>query len=98
MRIIDNDVTGDLVLNENAIITATVTGQVTVRKGSSLSVTGAICGDLVLQRGTTALVEGNIFGDVINNGGYLHIFGAVTGKVEENSGRTVVEKKSSITF
>ena len=87
-----------MVLNENTVILATVTGQVTVKTARSLSVTGAICGDLILERGSTALVEGNIFGDVINNGGYLHLFGAVTGKVVENRGRTVIEKKSSFTF
>lgn len=98
MQTIVDDTTGDLVLKENAVITATVTGRVTVTKGNSLSVSGTICGDLILEYDSTALIEGNVFGNVINNGGYLHIFGSVTGRVEENAGRTVIAKKSSFTF
>ena len=57
-----------------------IAGTVTVAEDTILQLHGKVAGSLILLPRSAAFVHGAVDGDVVNRGGYLEIFGAVTGQ------------------
>lgn len=83
----------DLIIKESSSLIGQVRGNVTVCERVNLQLHGLVVGNLILKSGSEVFLHGTVDGDVINEGGYLTIYGRITGTVHDRAGKTVVAFK-----
>ena len=55
-----------------------------------------MAGSLILLPRSAAFVHGTVDGDIVNRGGYLEIFGTVTGQVMRQAGTTAIDTMAEV--
>ncbi len=94
MKIISDEITGELNVNEDVLLTGTNHGNIFVQAGGNLALDGKCNGIIIVKSGGIARVSGSVNGYVFNMGGELyvdpsakisegayHIFGMTQGNV-----------------
>ena len=82
MRTIDQDCEQDLELAGPVLISARVSGDVTIATGANVRITGEIVGTVTVRPQGTVVLMGRIKGGIVNEGGAVDIFGFV-GRVSD---------------
>jgi len=96
MRIRNDKIEGDTIINEDTQIDGMIVGNTTVAEGIQLKLNGMIVGKLVVAKNSTIQLYGTVDGDVVNEGGRLEVFGTVNGKVFRKDGDTLVDSKAIV--
>ena len=90
---IDND----LLLSEELIFHGMVTGNVTIDNGGKFILDGMCCKDLIIKEGGECYIHGTVVGNVDNIGGYLEVFGTISGHLRtSNNAETIIGKLAVI--
>ena len=79
---IEEDKDGPVEVSGRTVLTATITGKLTVLEAAELQLRGEVRGDVVVRRGGALIVTGRIKGAIFNEGGAVDVFGFV-GRVED---------------
>lgn len=90
MRTITGKLEGPQEIMGDVTLTGMITGDVLVRSGAHLDLNGMCCASLRVEPTGSVDLRGTVAGDVTNDGGDLHVYGVVAGKLVEHGGSTVV--------
>jgi len=93
---IRHKIVGDTTIDEDTELHGMIAGTVTVAEDTILQLHGKVAGSLILLPRSAAFVHGTVDGNVVNRGGYLEIFGAVTGQVVRQAGTTVIDSMAEV--
>ena len=88
MQMVRGELNAPLCVTSALAVHGTVAGPITVMSDGELVFRGICNGDITVASGGKAEVWGIVKGNVINQGGTLHIAGAVDGYVDRAAGRT----------
>ena len=96
MRIINDKIEGDTIINEDTQLNGMIVGKTTVAEGIQLELNGMIVGNVVVEKNSAVYLCGEVVGNVVNEGGRLEVFGIVKGKVLRKDGDTFVDSKAIV--
>jgi len=83
----------DILLREELIFHGMVTGNATVDNGGRLILHGMCCKNLIIKKGGECYLHGTVTGDVDNIGGYLEVYGTISGFLRtDDNAETIIGK------
>jgi cytoskeletal protein CcmA (bactofilin family) len=90
------DINGDFTVSDAVIVSGTVTGNIAVINGGSLTLAGRCDGDLTVETGALSSVQGFVVGNIVNCGGQISVNGIVSGSLTCREGRTEVDLNTRV--
>lgn len=85
MKIINNNVNGDITIDKETNLTGMITGNILVKESSIFIVQGVINGSITVEAKSILKVYGTVNGDIINDG-KCEISGIINGKLIKREG------------
>lgn len=90
MRFEDENIEGDLSLNDALTMRAIILGRTFVEAGGELILHGTCAKNATIKEGGKMTVHGTVNDSILNQGGALEVFGVVNGQIQTNSGKTKI--------
>lgn len=91
MLFMDGKYDKDFIFDNSVEVTGQINGKVTLEQGGKLSLRGQINGNVVIREGSEMFLHGTVNGDVLNDGGLLHVFGVINGRLFRERGKTLIQ-------
>ena len=94
-RVLNQSPSGAITIDEDLVLNGSVNGPVTVLSGVYALINGSINGDANIEQGAEVTVQGSVLGSV-HNRGRLDVYGAVSGEIADEGGRTTVHMQEDV--
>ena len=88
MQEITRKVAGPYFVEEDTILSGTVTGDLVAEGGNYLELRGIVTGSAVAKLGSCMDIYGMVIGTVVNEGAEVTIYGTVGGVIDVDDGAT----------
>lgn len=95
MEILSEDIEGNLVIDFEATLNATVFGDITIKNSVMVIINDTINGDITIEKYSRVILYGKLNGSIINNG-ICEVYGEVNGKISDHNQNVLIDANAII--